>query len=229
MQESDDDEFPSPSDPSDSSDEFVCDRDEGRRYVSESDSESEYDNENGNDSDHDEDGDDEPSIAHRLPEKDDRKSQNVAALVTGNLLVKRQSLLPRVLSVSDRAAVVRKPFKPPCSNGYHDQNEQLIRRLWARKRFVPWGSTRPALVAITNRLSIPSAPEKELPEEIISLPPGIEPLVLWQPEECDEGAGNLVSISVDPLLVCFLRPHQRYLKVPEFFDVRGSCLPYEGS
>lgn len=124
--------------------------------------------------------------------------------------MKRQSLLPRVLSLTDGAAVVRKPFKPPCPNGYSNQNEQLSRRLWARKRFVPWGSTRPALVPITNMLDIPSTAEEALSEDIISLPPGIEPLVLWQPEEYDEGAGNVEPISVDPVLVRFLRPHQRY-------------------
>ncbi|KAI8014947.1 Protein CHROMATIN REMODELING 25 [Camellia lanceoleosa] len=195
--EEDDDELPSPSDPSDSSD-------EDNRYESESESESYDDDDNGNGNE-----DDEPSTVHRALPKDDRKSQNVDALVRGNLIVKRQSLLPRVLSVTDRAAVVRKPFKPPCHNGYSDQNEQLIRRLWARKRFIPWGSTRPALVAITNRLNVPSAAEKEVLEEIVNLPPGVEPLVLWQPEECKEAAGDLVPISVDPLLVRFLRPHQR--------------------
>lgn len=131
--------------------------------------------------------------------------------------MKRQSLLPRVLSVTDGAAVVRKPFKPPCPNGYNNQNEQLSRRLWARKRFVPWGSTRPALVAITNRLDIPSIAEEPVSEEIVSLPPGIEPLVLWQLEEYDEGAGNVEPISVDPVLVRFLRPHQRYF--PEMMSV----------
>ncbi|KAL7246856.1 hypothetical protein ACSBR2_001880 [Camellia fascicularis] len=197
--EEDDDELPSPSDPSDSSD-------EDNRYESESESESYDDDDNGNGNGNE---DDEPSTVRRALPKDDRKSQNVDALVRGNLIVKRQSLLPRVLSVTDRAAVVRKPFKPPCHNGYSDQNEQLIRRLWARKRFIPWGSTRPALVAITNRLNVPSAAEKEVLEEIVNLPPGVEPLVLWQPEECEEGAGDLVPISVDPLLVRFLRPHQR--------------------
>jgi DNA repair and recombination RAD54-like protein len=32
---------------------------------------------------------------------------------------------------------------------------------------------------------------------------------LWQAEESEDGAANLVSIEVDPLLVRFLRPHQR--------------------
>ena len=127
----------------------------------------------------------------------------------GDLVVKRQPLLPRVLSVTGAAAVCRKPFKPPCSNGYDDQNT-LARRLWARKRFVPWGSSRPALVAITNRVNVTSTAEKDVVEETVTLPPGIEPLVLWQPEESENGAANLVPIVVDPLLVRFLRPHQRY-------------------
>ena len=123
--------------------------------------------------------------------------------------MKRQSLLPRVLSVTEAAAVCRKPFKPPCSNGYDDHNT-LARRLWARKRFVPWGSSMPALVAIPNRLNEPSIAEKDVVEESFTLPPGVEPLVLWQPEESENGAANLVPIVVDPLLVRFLRPHQRY-------------------
>lgn len=127
--------------------------------------------------------------------------------------MKRQSLLPRVLSVSEGSAVCRKPFKPPCSNGYTGQNDQLARRLWARKRFVPWGSSRPALVAITNHLDIPESSEKGVVEEIVTLPPGIDPLVLWQSEEL---AANMVQIVVDPLLVRFLRPHQRYFQDVQF-------------
>lgn len=126
--------------------------------------------------------------------------------------MKRQSLLPRVLSVTDRAAAVRKPFQPPCSNGYSDHNEKLAQRLSARKRFVPWGSTRPVLAPVTNRLNVPVATEKEVLEEDKSLPPGVEPLVLWQPEESEGGDSDLAPIVVDPLLVKFLRPHQRYSK-----------------
>ncbi|XP_058097109.1 protein CHROMATIN REMODELING 25 [Magnolia sinica] len=153
--------------------------------------------------------DQEESSADSPPSDEDRKSQNVAALVRGNLVVKRQPLLPRVLSVSEGAAVARKPFKPPCSNGYRDQNGELVRRLWARKKFVPWGSSRPALVAINNRFSITTVIEKDGLEESEPLPPGVEPLVLWQAEESEEGGGGLAQIVVDPLLVRFLRPHQR--------------------
>ncbi|XP_065872787.1 protein CHROMATIN REMODELING 25 isoform X2 [Euphorbia lathyris] len=138
---------------------------------------------------------------------EDRKSKNVDALLRGNLVVRRQALLPRVLSVTEGAAICRKPFKPPCSGVYDDGNEQLSRRLSARKRFVPWGSSRPVLVAITNKLNVSSIVEN-VEEEISTLPPGVDPLVLWQ-SESETGAGNLTPIVVDPLLVQFLRPHQR--------------------
>ncbi|XP_054787444.1 protein CHROMATIN REMODELING 25 [Prosopis cineraria] len=139
----------------------------------------------------------------------ERKSKNIDALVRGNLVVQTQSLLPRVLSVTQGAAVCRKPFKPPSSNGYNNGNEELTRRLCARKRFVPWGSTRPVLVAITNRLNSPINVEKDVAAEEVSLPPGIEPLVLWQPEGYEDEGRNLTPVTVDPLLVRFLRPHQR--------------------
>ncbi|XP_020551461.1 protein CHROMATIN REMODELING 25 isoform X2 [Sesamum indicum] len=128
----------------------------------------------------------------------------------GNLEVKRQPLFPRVYSVVDAESTLRKPFKPPSSSGYSENKEQLARRLWARKRFVPWGSTRPALVNITNRFSTPNIiEENDDSEEILSLPPGIEPLVLWQLEESGERDRDCTSIIVDSLLVKFLRPHQR--------------------
>ncbi|KAJ8619003.1 hypothetical protein MRB53_015189 [Persea americana] len=175
-----------------------------------SESDEDYKEDESDHQNQEEEEDDDPSSADSPPSDEDRKSQNVAALVKGNLVVRRQPLLPRVLSVSEAAAVARKPFKPPCSNGYNrDQNEELIRRLWARKRFVPWGSSRPALVEIHNRLNVTSVVEKDDLEESEPLPPGVEPLVLWQPEELEEGGERLAPIVVDPLLVRYLRPHQR--------------------
>ncbi|KAI3672570.1 hypothetical protein L6452_38661 [Arctium lappa] len=58
--------------------------------------------------------------------------------------VNNQSLLLRVLSVTEREAVLKKPFKPPSADGYSNQNEQLVRRLWAR-------SQRPRPVAAAIR------------------------------------------------------------------------------
>ncbi|XP_073308403.1 protein CHROMATIN REMODELING 25-like isoform X3 [Primulina huaijiensis] len=153
--------------------------------------------------------DDEDEIVRSSPSLDcELKSQNVAALVRGNIEVKRQSLFPRIYSVKDAEASSRMPFKPPSSTGYSD-NKELTRKLLARKRFVPWGSTRPVLINITNKFHIPITIEKEDLEESTSLPPGIEPLVLWQPDICKDGDSDLVSIMVDHMLVKYLRPHQR--------------------
>lgn len=134
----------------------------------------------------------------------------LVVLIRGNLEVKRQSLFPRVYSVVGSEATLRKPFKPPSSFGYSENKGQLTRRLSARKRFVPWGSTRPALVNITNQFISPYTIEEDGPEESEPLPPGIEPLVLWQPEEGKDASDEYTFITVDPLLVKFLRPHQRY-------------------
>nr|GEW51041.1 protein chromatin remodeling 25 [Tanacetum cinerariifolium] len=151
------------------------------------------------------------------------KSENVNALLRGNLVVKRQSLLPRVLSVSEREAVLKRPFKPPCADGYSNHNEQLARRLCARKRFVPWGSNRPVLVQITNRLDVPVSVEEEVPEESTELPPEIEPLILWQNEKAEDGDGSLLRIEVNHVLVKFLRPHQREGVQFMFECVSGLC------
>lgn len=44
----------------------------------------------------------------------------------------------------------------------------------------------------------------------VELPPGIEPLVLWDPEEDPAHAvEGSVPIMMDPILTKFLRPHQR--------------------
>eukprot|EP00250_Pteridium_aquilinum_P031563 c43839_g1_i1 orf=2-565(-) len=100
--------------------------------------------------DDDEKENDEPYSTHH-----DRKAENVAALLSGNLVVSRQSLLPKVLSVSDSADVIRRPFKSPCPGINGEKTAELLRRLNARKRFVPWCSSREALSPLTNFISIP--------------------------------------------------------------------------
>ncbi|KAJ4817595.1 DNA repair and recombination protein RAD54-like [Rhynchospora pubera] len=160
----------------------------------------------------------------------ERKSQNVADLVRGNLVVKRQPLIPRILSVSEAAAVARKPFKPPCGMGYRDHNEELARRLFARKRFVPWGSGQP-LTPISNLLPqtpVVSSSGEDCLEKREELPPGVEPLILWQSEESDkENVNNLFIVEVDPLLVRYLRPHQRE-GVQFMFDCVSGLSSAEG-
>ncbi|WVZ73525.1 hypothetical protein U9M48_021822, partial [Paspalum notatum var. saurae] len=160
-----------------------------------------------------------------VPDKE-MKSQNVDALVRGNLVVRRQPLIPRILSVSDAAAIARKPFKPPCQSGYSENNEQLARRLSARKRFVPWGSTQTFTVIhnLPQSLAVASSNSTEKEEP---LPPGIEPLILWQSDECDKENSNSAVIEVDNLLVRYLRPHQRE-GVQFMFDCVSGSLSDDG-
>nr|XP_018681955.1 PREDICTED: DNA repair and recombination protein RAD54 isoform X2 [Musa acuminata subsp. malaccensis] len=170
------------------------------------DEESEY---GGQEEEEVEEEDEESGTEEACSADQDRKSQNVAALVRGNILVRRQPLIPRILCVSDGAAVARKPFKPPCPYRYKDENDELTRRLWVRKRFVPWCSSRTPLVTIGNILHSPSFTNDDPEERNQPLPPGIEPLVLWLPEGADEANDCVSRIEVDPLLVRYLRPHQR--------------------
>uniref|UniRef100_A0A803LNT7 Uncharacterized protein n=1 Tax=Chenopodium quinoa TaxID=63459 RepID=A0A803LNT7_CHEQI len=148
------------------------------------------------------DEEDDKPVNYVAIKDNDLKSQNVAALIRGNLVAERQSSLPRVLSA-------RKPFKPPFANGWSKSNEDLLRRLSARKRFVPWGANSSDVVPLVKFQPI-VVEEDDEQEEVVNLPPGIEPLVLWQPEESMDGGSVLSPISVDSLLVRFLRPHQRY-------------------
>ncbi|KAJ7514819.1 hypothetical protein O6H91_23G060700 [Diphasiastrum complanatum] len=139
------------------------------------------------------------------------KAKNIAALLRGDLIVKRQALLPKVLTVSEGAAVIRRPFKSPCPGNHSGRTPELLRRLSVRKRFVPWGSSRQFFLPPHNTLpTYTDLLNQDFEEESETLPPDIEPLVLWQPEDVDPSSTqNAESIVVDPILVRFLRPHQR--------------------
>jgi hypothetical protein len=69
--------------------------------------------------------------------------------------------------------------------------QALRRKLAARRRFVPWGSSRPFVPLSTPRPpsqeaaqpeppGLPAPPPPRQPSEE-ELPPGIEPLILWEP------------------------------------------------
>jgi DNA repair and recombination RAD54-like protein len=92
-----------------------------RRAAAASDEEEEDDDEGGgggsDDSDasfdvpgSDSDGDD-PVVAFASQQA--RKAANVKAMLSGKLTVERAPLLPKLLSLTDAQAALRKPFKPP--------------------------------------------------------------------------------------------------------------------
>lgn len=83
-------------------------------------------------------------------------------------------------------------------------SKELMRRLHSRHQFVPWGSPRQATVLPEPEETIAEQDEEE------SLPPGVQPLVLWEPEPGDEKVTDSSKpILVDNVLVKFLRAHQR--------------------
>ena len=111
---------------------------------------------------------------------------------SGDVEVKRQSLLPKILTVPDGAACLRRPFKSPLPGQQSAHSKELLQKLYARRVFVPWkgGIHRPPLLSLSSN-DISSAEDghedkeaaKKEAEPEPSLPPGVEPLVLWDPEE----------------------------------------------
>jgi DNA repair and recombination RAD54-like protein len=108
--------------------------------------------------------------------------------------------------------------------------QALRKKLLARKIFVPWGSNKPFTPlkltpppAAADAAAAAAALQQELlaaaaaaAAEDAALPPGIEPLVLWDPAEAglaaDAAAAAAVeehAVVVDNMLTRWLRPHQR--------------------
>ncbi|GAB4814175.1 hypothetical protein N2152v2_001221 [Parachlorella kessleri] len=161
------------------------------------------------------DGEDAPSAQ----ELEERRQANIKALLSGSLALSRKPLLPRLLSVQDAEAILKRPFQSPHPHAGSGPSEALRRKLLARRQFVPWGSG----TFTPLKLSIPKpspTPELQAACEKVELPPGVEPLVLWEPPPGDTtGSSSTVkpgsssssggAVVVDDMLTAWLRPHQR--------------------
>jgi DNA repair and recombination RAD54-like protein len=171
-------------------------------------------------------GDDEQEEEDFQPSKQEqaeRREKNIKAMLDGSLEIHRKPLLPKLLSVQDAAAVLRKPFKSPHPNA-PARSDALRRALVARKQFVPWGASgKPfqAPVKFIPQSSDDPAADSAAP---IELPPGIEPLVLWEPPPGADGN----PVRVDNMLTRFLRPHQRE-GVQFMFECVCGLRSYEGN
>jgi hypothetical protein len=80
--------------------------------------------------------------------------------------------------------------------------QALKRKLASRRTFVPWGGGQ----FVPLKLSVPLREPEELPEApllgaaaaaAVALPPGVEPLVLWEPPPGADGE----PVRVDDMLV----------------------------
>lgn len=99
-----------------------------------------------------------------------------------------------MLQLREEEKKLKQPFAGVRA-GKPAQSDELKRRLTAMRRFVPWGSKD----AFTPLKAAPEAPEEEEEEAAADaavaeapaeqLPPGIEPLVLWQPGVHRTGCG----------------------------------------
>ena len=151
----------------------------------------------------DDDDEDDPVVLSQA----EIKARNVQAMISGSLQVTRKPMVTG-LKCQDVAAVLAAPFRAPFAGASAGHSAELARRLASRRRFVPWGSN--VNVATLSRpvgagaFASPLNPKPEEPAEE-PLPPGIEPLVLW--EDAEGGANP--PVSVDNMLCRWLRPHQR--------------------
>lgn len=108
--------------------------------------------------------------------------------------------LARLTCVVDasRAVVTPRPVMYPVKS----PGEELRRRTASRIFFVPWGKS---ISDVPRPVFTASASAPELTED--ELPPGVEPLVLWEPP--DDSDPKLKPVVVDNMLAKWLRPHQR--------------------
>ena len=151
----------------------------------------------------DDDDEDDPVVLSQA----EIKARNVQAMISGSLQVTRKPMVTG-LKCQDVAAVLAAPFRAPFAGASAGHSAELARRLASRRRFVPWGSN--VNVATLSRpvgagaFASPLNPKPEEPAEE-PLPPGVEPLMLW--EDAEGGANP--PVSVDNMLCRWLRPHQR--------------------
>jgi hypothetical protein len=154
-----------------------------------------------------------------------RREANVAALVAGTLAVARRPAVPRLLCVAAAAAALRRPFKSPHPDA-PARSLDLQKKLSARRTFVPWGANapfRPAVLAAPLGGGAGGAGGPPAPPPPVELPPGVEPLVLWEPPAGVGGA----PVRVDDALTRWLRPHQRE-GVQFMFDCVAGLRGHEG-
>ncbi|QDZ25380.1 SNF2-like helicase [Chloropicon primus] len=152
--------------------------------------------------------DDDDYEEEAMPTQEQLESQraaNVSAMV-GNFEMKvvRRPLMPSILTVKGAEAILRAPFKSPCGAG---TSMELKRKLFFRKRFVPWGSK--GLPQLPTSSQDTGTSEEE----------GGEPLVLWQSKKgkaASDDSGSEDSefvpeetVEVAKMLTKWLRPHQR--------------------
>ena len=102
--------------------------------------------------------------------------------------------------------------------------QSLKKALAARRQFVPWGAGKPfkplkVQIAVTaNEQALVSKEDKPVSYE---LPPGVDPLILWESSSGDH------KVQVDNALTRFLRPHQRE-GVQFMFECVAGLREFEG-
>lgn len=126
---------------------------------------------------------------------------------TKYLLCCSTRILKLIINERLRANEHRKHLCIRTMHPYARGTVELKRRLASRQRFIPWGSKNAS--SPPPGLKLPMAPlpahEDNATEEI---PPDVEPLILWTPKEDSESGAK--PISVDPMLLKWLRQHQRW-------------------